>query len=255
MVDNAVMMEKDDFYANKNTRMTDENCDVENEDGDTRLFLAIIHERSREALELIDRLVGYEKLYHANKLGQTALHLAVMTGDAEITRRLVVAGSPLHLKEGKRGDTPLHTACRTGRSDLVDAIIEPVRYSETKSNDYEIPYRKPPFPLLNFDGKTCLILACGKPNLRNIIRSLIVWGADIEDIDGKTGRNCFHTLAERKEGRRTLFETVLPNAPEAKVKKALRSPDWSGATPIDMVRRTGKIDIPYSFSKLNIGSD
>lgn len=235
---------------------------IENEDGDTKLFLAIIYGQSREALELIDGLLGddyEEQLSHANNLGQTALHLAVMTGDADITRRLVIAGSPLHLQERGSGDTALHAACRRCRRDLVDAIIEPVRYRETKlNNNYDIPYRRPPFDVRNFHGETCLILACGITTASNadaadrqrvsIIRSLIVGGSDIEDCDGKTGRNCLHLIANRRDGR-ALVEAVLPNVSIGKVKKAIHKPDWSGYTPFGIIR---EIDVLHSIQRLAI---
>ena len=226
--------------------------EYENEDGDTKLFLAIIYEQPGEALELIERLVGYEQLFHVNNLGQTALHLAVITGNAEITRRLVIAGSPLHLREHRRGDTPLHIACRNWRSDLVDAIIRPVRYAETKSNNYDIPYQAPPFAVRNFDGKTCLILACETPNRRDIILSLIDGGANIEDTDGKTGQNCLHLLTKRETVR--TFLAVIPIISRTTVVKALTSPDWSGFTPLDIVYQEMDTLSPLysSFNRLSV---
>ena len=108
------------------------------EDGDTYLFVSIIW--TELALQLIDRLSGYEQLSHANNMGQTALHLAVITGNVKVTRRLMVAGSPLNYRDKTNGDTPLHIACRNGREDLVKAIVEPVRYLDVLLVAYPINY-------------------------------------------------------------------------------------------------------------------
>ena len=199
------------------------------EDGDTYLFVSIIW--TELALQLIDRLSGYEQLSHANNMGQTALHLAVITGNVKVTRRLVVAGSPLNYRDKTNGDTPLHIACRNGREDLVKAIVEPVRYLETKTNGYDVPYRMLPFGLKNYDGKTCLLLACEIRNGRDVILCLINRGANIEERDGKSGRTCIHVLVERGDSK--TIDEVMKHTPRSKVYNAMITSDWSGNTPLE----------------------
>ncbi|XP_052123627.1 NF-kappa-B inhibitor cactus-like [Frankliniella occidentalis] len=75
---------------------------------------------------------------------QTALHLAVLTGQAGVARRLLVAGASLSPRD-RHGNTALHMASAEGNLEVLKALLEP------------LPSR-PPRPLeldqRNYDGKS-----------------------------------------------------------------------------------------------------
>lgn len=60
-----------------------------------------------------------------NDESQTALHLAVMSREPQIVRRLVLAGANTKLRT-VTGNTPLHIACALGDLDCVRALTEPL---------------------------------------------------------------------------------------------------------------------------------
>ena len=48
-----------------------------------------------------------------NKVSQTPLHLATLTNQVRVARRLVVGGADVESRD-RFGNTPLHIACREG---------------------------------------------------------------------------------------------------------------------------------------------
>lgn len=81
----------------------------------------------------------------ANDYGHTALHLAVMSGNAVVTRMLVIAGATLAVRDFN-GDTPLHLAVAANNKDCIQALLAPVQ---------EQPHRKLSTVLnqKNYNGK------------------------------------------------------------------------------------------------------
>lgn len=61
----------------------------------------------------------------ANDDGHTPLHLAVMSGNAVVTRMLVRAGLSLAARD-RIGETPLHKATLTGHVECLQALLAPV---------------------------------------------------------------------------------------------------------------------------------
>lgn len=57
-----------------------------------------------------------------NDYGHTALHLAVLSCNAVVTRMLVIAGANIALRDGN-GDTPLHLAVATNNTDCLQALL------------------------------------------------------------------------------------------------------------------------------------
>lgn len=60
-----------------------------------------------------------------NDYGHTALHLAVMSTNAVITRMLVLAGADVGIRD-RRGETPLHKATAAGNVKCIQALLMPV---------------------------------------------------------------------------------------------------------------------------------
>lgn len=60
-----------------------------------------------------------------NDIGQTPLHLSVLTGQPKIVRRLMVAGAKTGIRDVE-GNTPLHLACLHQRTDCAKELLNPL---------------------------------------------------------------------------------------------------------------------------------
>ena len=88
-----------------------------------------------------------------NDDGQSPLHLAVLTRQPRIVRRLVLAGANPTLRNF-RGNTALHLACATGDIACAKALTDPLTLIE---RNYFLSGKKiPPLPQnleqRNYDG-------------------------------------------------------------------------------------------------------
>jgi len=82
------------------------------EDGDTPLHLAIIHENFTLTQYLIQLIVGvHMNLDIANNMRQTPLHLAVITRQPHMVQALVAAGASVNFPD-RKGNTSLHLAAQ-----------------------------------------------------------------------------------------------------------------------------------------------
>ncbi|XP_021370621.1 NF-kappa-B inhibitor alpha-like isoform X2 [Mizuhopecten yessoensis] len=197
----------------------------QDEEGDTQLHLAIIQKIPVLCLYFINLVPQFYLLNKQNNLMQTPLHLAVMTGMADIVRRLIVAGADITLRD-HRGDTPLHIASRNGDKEIVRLLLDPVSYEETLQNSYKIPYQKIPqnLELRNYNGQTCLHVAA-EGTFLEALHLLLCKGSNINTMDGKSGRTVLHYAAETNN--RHLLEFLLQNY---KVKVNART--YGGQTPL-----------------------
>ncbi|XP_003467300.2 NF-kappa-B inhibitor beta isoform X1 [Cavia porcellus] len=94
------------------------------EDGDTALHLAVIHQHEPFLDFLLGFSAGTEYLDLQNDLGQTALHLAAILGEASTVEKLYAAGAGLLVGE-RGGHTALHLACRVGAPACARALLQP----------------------------------------------------------------------------------------------------------------------------------
>lgn len=168
-------------------------------DGDNLLFIAIILLNTNIACMFIDLAPSYKALNDVNKLFQTALHIAALTGNYTVARRLLVAGAIVD-KRDFRLNTALHMAVKKGYIKVAEKIMTPVTYLEAKKNTYEIPYQKIPQNLETFNaaGRTCLHIAAlckNKPMINLLLRN----EADINVRDLKSGKTILHYFAEEDD--------------------------------------------------------
>ncbi|XP_007524033.1 NF-kappa-B inhibitor beta [Erinaceus europaeus] len=94
------------------------------EDGDTALHLAVIHQHEPFLDFLLSFAAGTEYMDLQNDLGQTALHLAAILGEASALEKLYAAGASLHVAE-RGGHTALHLTCRTGAHACARVLLQP----------------------------------------------------------------------------------------------------------------------------------
>lgn len=207
-------------------------------DGDNLLFLAIILGETKLAMLLIDLIPDYKWLWKQNRQFQTALHLAALTNNCTIVRRLVVAGIEVH-KQDWRGNTALHIASLHGLLDIAEALLKPVTYSETKLNSYEIPYQPLPqnLEIRNADGLTCFLIATINRD-KDLMDILISKNADINSFDMKSGKTCLHILAEY--GDSVLIKHVL-----SKQGVKVNAKTYAGYTAVHFARARAHDQVAY----------
>ncbi|XP_055637024.1 NF-kappa-B inhibitor cactus-like [Toxorhynchites rutilus septentrionalis] len=183
----------------------------QNEDGDTFLHLAIIH----EATDVVNKLISAALrswLDIQNDFGQTPLHLAVLTGQAKIVRELIVAGAVTETRDAE-GNTALHLACLHGKTDCAQALLTPLSALELqKCKNSAAAAIKIPQNLeqWNFDGKRCIHLAAENSNLE-ILRYLVNAGADVNSREGKSGYTVLHYAIET--GNEQIAAYLLTECP------------------------------------------
>ncbi|XP_075049508.1 NF-kappa-B inhibitor alpha [Mixophyes fleayi] len=160
-----------------------------NEDGDTLLHLAIIHEAKDLAFEAIRR--SYRDTFYLNRqnhLHQTPLHLAIITEQCEIAEKLLQAGCNPEIRD-YRGNTPLHIASEKGSLCGVGVIVQ-------NCNDHLSSLLQH----ANYNGHTCLHLASNNGFLA-IVENLIMLGADVNAQEPCNGRTALHIAVDRQNSQ------------------------------------------------------
>lgn len=177
------------------------------EDGDNHLHLSIIHGISEVTMQIIGLAPHWDCLNQANNLLQTPLHIAVITRQLPVVRRLICAGASVDVRD-QLGNTPLHNACRLGYEDVVRTLLKSVDYNETLQNKYEIPYQRLPQDLesRNYEGLTCLHLAAIGGHI-DVLKLLLEAGANINASEGKSGRTVLHLAVDW--GNMTMIQFLL----------------------------------------------
>jgi len=171
------------------------------EDGDMPLHLAVIQGFIEVVFSLVRILPDPRFLEIPNKKLQTPLHLAVLTNQAPLVRRLVVGGASVLLRD-RFGNTPLHLACRDGALDCAKALLFPVSQEERRRA--LLPLNGIPQPLpqdleqKNYDGQLPLHLAAMNGHVQ-IVRLLSYFGTNINAAEGKYGRTALHYAVERRQ--------------------------------------------------------
>ncbi|XP_041354040.1 NF-kappa-B inhibitor epsilon-like [Gigantopelta aegis] len=209
---------------------------TQDEDGDTQLHMAIIQLSEPAAFLCISRAPSNEWLNIQNNMCQTTLHLAVITRQLKVVRRLMAAGASVDVRD-THGNTPLHIACREGHQEIVQCLLKPVFYQETLENKYEIPYQRIPQDLefKNYDGHTCLHLAAQNLHI-DVMTLLLKKGAKVNTQDGKSGRTILHYAAET--GNRILLDFILKQR-----KVNINCVTYGGLTPVALAAGRGYGDV------------
>lgn len=172
----------------------------QNDDGDTYLHLAIIHEDAEVAAKLI-RVAERSWLDIQNDFGQTALHLAVLVGQSRIVRWLLAAGATPAVRDFE-GNTPLHTACLQRQNECAKQLLTPLSLTEQDLEQW------------NFNGKRCVHIAAETKNIE-LLRFLVSAGADVNSREGKAGLTPLHIATE--DGNEPLVNFLLDECPKLRL--------------------------------------
>ncbi|KAF0876418.1 NF-kappa-B inhibitor beta [Crocuta crocuta] len=195
------------------------------EDGDTALHLAVIHQHEPFLDFLLGFAAGTEYLDLQNDLGQTALHLAAILGEASTVEKLYAAGAGLHVAE-RGGHTALHLACRMRAHACARVLLQPrprcargapntylAQASDRTSDTDRLPVALDPDPdpekeddeseedwkvqleAENYEGHTPLHVAVIHKDAE-MVRLLREAGADLNKPEPTCGRSPLHLAVE-----------------------------------------------------------
>nr|XP_023014988.1 NF-kappa-B inhibitor cactus-like [Leptinotarsa decemlineata] len=177
-----------------------ENYQIQDEDGDTYLHMAIKEGFVDVALNLIKAAPQPQLLEIPNKCLQTPLHLAVATGQASIARWLVVAGVD-PCPRGGNGNSPLHIAALKNDPKSVQAIAQPVEQEERDrlGLSYQGHVCLPcDFEQWNSNGQTCVHVAAIRGHVE-VLTQLVWYGADINAKEGCSGYTALHYAVKQRD--------------------------------------------------------
>lgn len=202
----------------------------QDEEGDTQLHIAIIQGFIEVVFHLIRLVPKASYLDIRNDMRQTPLHLAVLTGQARIVRRLVCAGADTRTVDHD-GNTPLHIAVAAGDFPCVKALTEPVYPTEVLAAElrYSAPTIPSPLPdMYNYEGLTCVHIAIMGGHI-GILKYLVKdVQANINARECKRGMSCLHMACEA--GNESLAMILL----EMHANHSLHN--YAGDTPYGVAR-------------------
>uniref|UniRef100_A0AAY4BZ81 RHD domain-containing protein n=1 Tax=Denticeps clupeoides TaxID=299321 RepID=A0AAY4BZ81_9TELE len=157
-------------------------CGVQDENGDTPLHMAIIHQQPtvvQQLLHSISRIPQQNILNKLNNLGQSPLHLAVITKQTKVAEVLLRAGADPSLLD-KGGRTVVHLAAHSGDEVMLRLLLSHLeeRHSHLVNT-------------ADFAGLYPLHLAVRKGGER-CLRLLVEGGAKINAQEHKSGFTSLH---------------------------------------------------------------
>jgi len=174
---------------------------TQDEDGDTQFHIAIIQGVTVVTSYFLKLSPPVHLLNIQNLLEQTALHLAVITGQASIVRHLVICQAPLETRD-HMGNTALHLACRHGNIDAVQALCSPVTHTELTDTLGPL-HSTPSFTptnlshLRDYKGDTCIHIAGAQGHthiLAYLLQPILMTNVNVKD--GCSGRTVLHHAVE-----------------------------------------------------------
>uniref|UniRef100_A0A665V0B6 Nuclear factor of kappa light polypeptide gene enhancer in B-cells 1 n=1 Tax=Echeneis naucrates TaxID=173247 RepID=A0A665V0B6_ECHNA len=158
--------------------------DAQDEDGDTGLHLAVLHNQ-QEALksltQVVSALPGQEVLNMRNHLYQTPLHLAVITQQKEAVEALLLAGADPTLID-RHGNTALHLASQQEGGWMVQCLLQHKHMRQLLEHS-------------NTAG-LCAIHLAVLANQLSSLRELLEGGANVEAQERSCGRTALHLATE-----------------------------------------------------------
>lgn len=207
------------------------------EQGDTQLHIAAVHGCVKSVATLIRICPNKMFLDLANDDGHTALHLAVMSGNAVVTRMLVHAGLSIEARD-RLGETALHKASTKGNVECLQALLAPVP---------EFPSRKLTTVLnqKNYNGQACVHLATSAGHLV-ALQTLVFYGADIKAKENLAGWTALHIAARRGDVR------IVKYLRERYGDEVTQARDYAQRTPRRLAKKTPAAS---EFSKVADDSD
>ncbi|RXM29781.1 Nuclear factor NF-kappa-B p100 subunit [Acipenser ruthenus] len=162
-------------------------CGVQDENGDTPLHLAIIHQQASVVEKLVQVIVSIPDqriLNQINHLRQTPLHLAVITKQHKIVDFLLKAGAdPTPLD--RYGNSVLHLATPTGDEQMLRILLSHLK-----------PHSRYLLNTPDYNGLYPLHLAVQKSG-EQCLRMLVDAGAEVNAVERKSGCTALHLAVQQ----------------------------------------------------------
>uniref|UniRef100_A0A2H8THA5 NF-kappa-B inhibitor cactus n=1 Tax=Melanaphis sacchari TaxID=742174 RepID=A0A2H8THA5_9HEMI len=170
----------------------------QNEDGDTQLHLSILHGYIQVSKRLIDICPDSKLLDIRNDDGQSALHLAVITNQCEIVKYLMMANANAEILDCN-GNTAVHLACYGGKLDCLRILASYVLLPKILDT-------------INYDGLACIHIAT-IANHPNLLRFIVNSSKNVNITDYKSGYTALHfaVALNRANLIECLLDKVDPN--------------------------------------------
>jgi ankyrin only family protein len=205
---------------------------IPDDDGDNQLHIGVMQGYMSAVSTLISLIPHPSVLDFQNNLGQTALHLSILTRQPRMTHLLVSSGAKLDMQDCN-GNTPLHLVAENGDVDCLQALMTGISTSQISPVHYEYDYGKtslgmPNIDLINFDGLAPIHLAA-KGGHVDVIRALHWLGTNLNIGDGKGGRTALHYAIAHDQ---ILAAHCLIN----ECGSGLEVENYSGFTPYEMAK-------------------
>ncbi|KAF1412301.1 hypothetical protein FQV23_0014721, partial [Spheniscus humboldti] len=158
----------------------------QDENGDTPLHLAIIHEQTAVIKQLIEVIVSIPRqqiINISNNLQQTPLHLAVITKQPQVVQLLLQAHADPTLLD-RYGNSLLHLALQAGDEEMLRTLLAHLGSAA--------PYL---LHLPNYHGLLPVHLAVKAKSLA-CLDLLVRKGADVNAVERQGGRTPLHLAVE-----------------------------------------------------------
>jgi ankyrin repeat protein len=165
----------------------------QDEDGYTKLHIAILHNIEPAINALISYAPHPSYLNIRNFCGQTALHLAVLMGQSVTVRKLIDAGIDVNVRDN-RCNSALHLAVLNADILCAQTIISAL-YPAVKSQGESARSLIANLEQWNYDGETCFYIACKMRNVP-LMKILAASGANINAREGRSGYSALHYAVE-----------------------------------------------------------
>merc|ERR1712121_19479 len=202
-------------------------------EGDTQLHLAIASNYEDVVNALVRLAPKPEYLNIQNNELYAPLHIAVLTNQPNIVRKLVVAGATTQIID-QEGNTPLHHACGRGLLECAQNLLKPISIDEVQDSALRLEqnYLHQVLDQTNHKGEHCLHLATFGKHY-DIIRFLLWKGANMNVTEGRSGKTALHYAVNMRDNE--LVEFLAGEQCQVD----LDCKDWSGRTPIQCAMING----------------
>ncbi|CAL8258950.1 unnamed protein product [Lota lota] len=197
-------------------------CGVQDQNGDTPLHLAIIHQQSGVVHQLIHTLLSSHQnnvLNMPNQLRQTPLHLAVISGQVRLVEWLLRAGADPSLVD-LDGRSPLHLAALSAD----EALLRPLLAHLGENHAHLVN-------MADYHGLHPLHLSVRRGGER-CLRLLVGGGAKINAGEQKSGSSALHLAV-----RDNLFKVACYLITELKADVNMAT--FGGNTPLHLAASLG----------------